>query len=211
METIVNGVKNLVSFLNPLDWIPNLVKNIAEFFVGDGENSKGVFGFLKDIISNVGSIFSWLGKFFDNLLDFVIHIVVPTDSQWQEIKDSYSNLGTSIVNHIPLWSFIKNTITDVQNEVFQPEDFLIIKMPSFNFFGVQTGEIECINVLQAYEPYRVQIRSLLALVVYACGFVYIVKEVTNYGVTQHANMVIANVNSIQAEKEEQAKKAGGKK
>lgn len=207
METIVNGIKNLVNFLNPFNWIPNLVENIGKFFNGNAEEgTKGVFGFFNDILTRFSSIIDWLANFMQFIFDCAFHLVVPTDSQWAEIKDSFSNLGTTITNHIPFWSFIQNTITDVQNEVFQPEDFLIIKMPSFKFFGVETGEIECLNVMQAYEPYRIQIRGLLALVVYACGFVYIVKVITSYGVTQHANAIIANVNAV-----EQSKKAGGKK
>lgn len=53
-------------------------------------------------------------------------------------------------------------------------------MPSFNFYGGATEETKYINVLQAYEPYRVQVRGLLLIVVYVCAFVYIIKLITDY-------------------------------
>ena len=183
METIVNGVKNLVSFLNPLDWIPNLVKNIAEFFVGDGENSKGVFGFLKDIISSVGSIFSWLGKFFDNLLDFFTHIFVPNDSQWQTIKDKYSDLGDLAISHLP---FVANfyDVLEKQNLAVSNSDMLVINMPEFNFFGVKIASRKVVDVREAYEPYRQNIRTGLTYIVFALGIVYIIKYIVGWGQTQ---------------------------
>ena len=85
-----------------------------------------------------------------------------------------------ITEHIPFWSFIQSTITDAQNTDIIPSDFLIIEMPSFSYFGGQTEKNKYINVLQAYEPYRIQVRGLLLLIVYVCAFVYIIKLITDY-------------------------------
>lgn len=38
--------------------------------------------------------------------------------------------------------------------------------------------------MEAYEPYRVQVRGLLLLLAYGMAFVYIVKKVVSYGATQ---------------------------
>lgn len=125
-------------------------------------------------------IVDFILNFFSNLLDFIIHIFIPTYSQWEDIKSSYSDLGTTITEHIPFWSFVQSTITNAQNTDIVPNDFLIIEMPSFSFFGGKTEKTKYINVLQAYEPYRIQVRGLLLLVVYVCAFVYIIKLITDY-------------------------------
>lgn len=90
----------------------------------------------------------------------------------------------TIEGHIPFYSFIKSTFTNIQNTAISPHDFLLIEMPSFSFFGGQTEEVKYFNVRDAYEPHRLRIRSWLTLVVYGLAFVYIVKSILNYGHTQ---------------------------
>lgn len=170
MEAIVN-------FFNPLNedfFVYQIINGIGEFFFGDGtEENRGLFGLIGDILS-------FLGNFFGNLLDFFVHIFVPDDGQWEEIKESYSDLGDLIKTKLPFISFWQESLEDAKSEVIASNDMLTITMPSFSFFGGETEEKQVINVKEAYEPYRIKIRSLLALVVYGCGIVYLIKTVLNY-------------------------------
>ena len=169
-NVLINLVK-LVGFLNP---------ESDDFIL------KVLWEHLLNIIEGLGKIVLFVLNFFTNLLDFVLHLVVPTDSQWQEIKSNFQDLFITIENHVPLWSFIKSTITDAQNTSIINNDALVVKIPAMVGFGLFSGsssEVQYINVLEAYEPFRVQIRGLLFLIVIASAFVYIVKHVTDY----HAN------------------------
>lgn len=174
--------------------INGIIEGFTIFFVGDGtEESKGILGFLKSIFEGIGNLVDFVLNFFTNLLDFFIHIFVPTDEQWEEIKDSYNDLMITIEGHIPFVSFIKSTFSNMQNTVINPHDFLLIEMPSFSFFGGQTEKVQYVNVRDAYEPYRIEIRSWLTLVVYGLAFVYIVKHILNYGSTHSDNASIKEV------------------
>lgn len=164
--------------------ISGIVEGLGEFFIGDGTEEKtGVLGFLKGIFTGIGSILEFFVDFFDNLLSFFIHIFVPTDEQWEIISQSYLDLGDTIKSKLPFVSTFQTSLENAQNQVFSNNDFLNIKMPSFSFYGGQTSEQQVVNVRDAYEPYRIKIRSLLALIVYGCGFVYCVKTVLNYNAT----------------------------
>ena len=164
--------------------ISGIVEGLGKFFVGDGtEENTGILGFLKGIFTGIGSILKFFVNFFDNLLSFFIHIFVPTDEQWQIISQSYLDLGDIIKSKLPFVSTFQNSLENAQNQVFSNNDFLNIKMPSFSFYGGQTSEQQVVNVRDAYEPYRIKIRSLLSLIVYGCGFVYCVKTVLNYNAT----------------------------
>lgn len=175
---------NSLNHLNPFskDFIGDkivqgITKTLVEFFKGDGsEENIGVLGFLKGILS-------FFLDFFENLLEFFIHIFVPTDEQWDNIKQSYADLGSVIKSKLPFVSTFQSSLENAQNQVFANNDFLNIKMPSFSFYGGQTSEQQVVNVRDAYEPYRLKIRSLLGLIVYGCGFVYCVKTVLNYNAT----------------------------
>lgn len=164
--------------------ISGIVEGLGKFFVGDGtEENTGVLGFLKGIFTGIGSILEFFVDFFDNLLSFFIHIFVPTDEQWEIISQSYLDLGDTIKSKLPFVSTFQTSLENAQNQVFSNNDFLNIKMPSFSFYGGQTSEQQVVNVRDAYEPYRIKIRSLLSLIVYGCGFVYCVKTVLNYNAT----------------------------
>lgn len=168
--TIFEFLANIVNYLNPTS--ENFIlKKLWEFFTE-------LLSYLNPLHENF--ILRDIVDFVVNFVDIIIHIVVPTDSQWEEIKSNYSDLGTTITEHIPFWSFVKSTITDAQNTDIIPNDFLVIKMPSFSFYGGQTEETKYFDVLEAYEPYRIQVRGLLLLIVYVCAFVYIIKLITDY-------------------------------
>lgn len=195
--------------------IGNILTNIIDIFT----KVDGIFGFLnpnsqnfifnqlwthlQNILTGLGNLVSFVLNFFSNLLDFVLHLVVPTDSQWQEIRFNFQGLFTTIENHVPFWSFIRTTITDAQNTNIVPNDFLIIKVPRVQAFGLFQGietETQYINVLQAYEPYRVQIRGLLYLIVIASAFVYIIKYVTDYKANVSGSFMSQNINDYRNDK-----------
>lgn len=159
-----------------------ILDGLKDFFVGD-EEAPGILTFLSKIFEFIKSILDFFLNFFDNLLSFFIHIFIPTDEQWQEIKESYSSLGELIKSKLPFVKEFQSSLDSAKNQVFASNDFLNIKMPSFKFFGGQTEEQQVFNVRDAYEPYRIKIRSLLALIVYGCGFVYLIKTVLNYNAT----------------------------
>lgn len=164
--------------------ISGIIDGFATFFVGDGtEENKGVFGFLQSIFNGIGNLVDFVLNFFSNFFDFFIHIFVPTEEQWEEIKQSYIDLMNLLKSKIPFVNEFSSSLEKAQNQVFASNDFLNIKMPSFSFYGGQTEEIQFINVRDSYEPYRLKIRSLLALIVYGCGFVYLLKTVLNYNAT----------------------------
>ena len=59
----------------------------------------------------------------------------------------------------------------------------------------ETSDFEFTNVLKAYEPYRMSIRTLLTFVVYAMAMVYIIKHFIKYGSTQGLETVNSSINS----------------
>lgn len=141
----------------------------------------------------------WLGNFFSNLLDFVLHIFIPTDEQWEEIASDFSSTGDSIKEHLPFVGLFSEELKKAQETVEQTNP-LIIRIPSFSYsgsggVGVTTGEKE-INLTEVYEPYRAYIRGFLLLVVVALAIVYLVKHVLNYGETQGNSNVISGQTSF---------------
>lgn len=179
METIANFTR----YLNPFDseWFGyKILAGIGDFFKELFTNIGNLFS---SVISNVGNIFSWLGNFFDNLLNFFTHIFVPNDSQWQNIKDKYSDLGDLAISHLP---FVANfyDVLEKQDLAVSNSDMLVINMPEFNFFGVKIASRKVVDVREAYEPYRQNIRTGLTYIVFALGIVYIIKYIVGWGQTQ---------------------------
>lgn len=177
------------SFFSSLgEALSNVVKGIGDFFnsLGSliGKGFENVVNFIKDTISAIGNIFSWLGSFFSELFNFFYHIFVPTDEQWNSIKQDYKDLGDTFGNHIPFFGFFSGELEKAKEIVYN-EDFLNIKFDSWNFnLGIvhfSTPEIQFTGVLKAYEPYRMTIRSALTLIVYGLVVVYIIKYVIRYG------------------------------
>ena len=181
-NNLTEGFSNLGSSIG--NFFSNLWTNISDFFSG--------------MVENIGYIWNWFTNFFDALLDFLIHIVVPTDDQWEAIKQDYTDLGNTFKNHIPFVTFFSDEVEKVKQEVFN-EDFLDIKISGWEFnlgsIHFKTNDYEFTNVLNAYEPYRMTVRTLLTLVVYAMALVYIVKYVLRYGTTQGLNSVESSINS----------------
>lgn len=143
-------------------------------------------------IEDVGGIGNFFSNFFVNLRDFFIHIVIPKDEQWEEIKQDYSTLGDTLSAKIPFVSAFTSELEKAQDSVSRT-DFLKITIPSFSYhaggIGVTTGEQQVINVSEKYEPYREYVRSGLFLIVVGLGFVYIIKYVLRFGQTHAAEKV----------------------
>jgi hypothetical protein len=184
----LESIANFTRYLNPFDseWFGyKIISGIAEFFIGDGTDENiGVLGFLKNIIEGIGKIVSFILNFFENLLQLFVNIFVPTDDQWQTIQDKYSLLGDLVTSHLPFVATFQDALEQANNNVISNSDMLVITMPSFSFFGVTTEEQKVINVQQAYEPYRQQIRTFLTYIVYSMGIVYIIKYIVGWGQTQ---------------------------
>lgn len=132
------------------------------------------------------TLFEWIKNFFSALWDFVYHVFIPTDEQWNAIKEDYSDLGNAFGNHIPFVGLFSDELENAKQIVYN-EDFLNIKFDGWNFdLGVvkfSTPEINFTGVLEAYEPYRMTVRTFLVFIVYALALVYIVKYVLKYGET----------------------------
>lgn len=156
---------------------------------------------LKGLLSSIGSIldylnpfsekfifkgiFDFIGNFFTDLGNFLYHLFLPTDEQWEEITEDYTDIVDTLQRHIPFVSLFSEELKKAQ-ETVEKTDFLVITVPSFSYqgsggIGVTTGEQKVINVGQAYEPYRAYIRGFLFLVVVGLAFVYLIKYILNYG------------------------------
>lgn len=164
LKGIINAIATLLDYLNPF----------SENFI-------------------LKTLFTWIGDFFNALFDFVYHIFIPTDEQWEAIKQDYSELGETFNNHIPFIGFFNNELENAK-QIVHNEDFLNIKFASWSFdLGVvefSTPEINFTGVLNAYEPYRIPIRSLLVFIVYCLVIVYIIKYVLKYGTTDGNSKVV---------------------
>lgn len=150
------------------------------------------------MVKNIEKIWNWFTNFFIELTDFFIHIFVPSEKQWSAIQEDFNDLNNTFTNHMPFVTFFSDEVEKVKQEVFN-EDFLNIKISGWNFnLGVihfKTQDYEFTNVLKAYEPYRMSVRTLLTLVVYAMAFVYIIKYFLKYGSTQGLNSLNSSINN----------------
>ena len=155
--------------------------NISNFFTG--------------MIQNIADTWEFCRNFFTELLNFFIHIFVPTDEQWAEIEKDYSDMGDALSIHIPFVGLFSEELKKAQDTV-SAYDFLIIEMPEINFdFGVvkvNSPSKKYLNISQAYEPYRAYVRGFLFLIVVGMAFVYIFKYVLNFGQTQAAQQLISS-------------------
>lgn len=172
------------------NWFSDLGNSIGKFFSDLWDNLSKSLG---DIFKTIKDIFSWIGNFFSSLLEFVYHIFIPTDSQWESVKEDYRDLGSTFNNHLPFVGLFSDELEKAKQVVYN-EDFLNIKFDSWSFdLGVvkySTPDIRFDKVVKAYEPYRMTVRSFLALIVYALLVVYIIKYVLRYGTTQGNSQVI---------------------
>lgn len=161
---------------------------------------KSIINYLNPLSDDfiLAKIISFVVNFFDNLLEFLIHIIIPTDSQLEAIKQDFSDLGSTFKNHLPFVGFFSDSLEEAKQIVYN-EDFLNIKFKGWSFdLGIihySTDDIEFTGVLDAYEPYRMSIRTLLTLVVYILGLVYLIKYFLKYGETEGNNGVISGQTS----------------
>lgn len=105
----------------------------------------------------------------------------------------------TIESHLPFVWFFQNEVQKAFDYV-DSTDFLNIEIPTFSFnLGAVNFTAEgqhVLNVRNAYEPYRIMVRSFLALIVYGLGGIYLVKYILNYGQTQSNSKVIEGQQSL---------------
>ena len=200
LKELIEFIGNILSYLNPFSedfFLKDFFTSLFDVLNPFSENF-----FLKQLFLWIGTIlnylnpfsedfflkdfFEWFGNFFSALWEFVYHIFIPTDEQWDEITNDYNQMGETLKNHVPFISLFSEELKKAQATV-EKTDPLIIRIPSFSYsgsggIGVDTGVRE-INLTSLYEPYRAYIRGFLLLVVVALAFVYLIKYVLNYGVT----------------------------
>ena len=195
LSEIPTVIGNILDVLNPFSdnfFLKDFFATLFDILNPFSENF-----ILKQVIDGIGSIFTWLGNFFFDLLEFVYHIFIPTDEQWDAIKEDYQDLGDTFSNHLPFVGLFSDELENAKQIVYN-EDFLNIKFDSWSFdLGVvqfSTPEINFTGVLNAYEPYRMTIRTLLTFVVVCLTLVYIIKYFLKYGETGGNTNVIDNGN-----------------
>ncbi len=125
-----------------------------------------------------------LVNFITNFFDTLLHFIVPNDEQWETIVDDFSSLGDLVISHLPFVTSFRQAFINASNLSVSNSDMLVIHMPSFSFYGGQTSSGNYINVRDAYEPYRNQIRTGLTYIVYSLGIVYLIKYIVGWGQTQ---------------------------
>lgn len=201
-SSFTQGLSDVVSGIG--EFFTNLGTNLANWFSDVGtwfsELGSDIGSWFSDLWDTTKNIFSWLGNFFQDLWDFFIHIFVPTDEQWNDIGNDYTQMGDTVKSHIPFVGLFSEELKKAQ-ETVSKTDFLVITIPSFNYtgsggIGVNTSEQKVINVGQAYEPYRSYVRGGLLLIVVGLAFVYIIRYILNYGTTQGGSNVIEGQTSF---------------
>ncbi len=131
--------------------------------------------------------------FFADLWDFFVNLFVPTDNQWEQIENNNKSIKETISHKIPFVSWFSGEL-DKFNTGVDTTDFLNLHFDGWNFdlgvIKINTPPVDFTGVRDAYEPYRVEIRSLLALIVYALGAVYLVKYFVRYGQTEALDVAV---------------------
>ena len=200
LKDVVNFLSNILNYLNPfsdkfilkgvLDFLSNILNYLNPF--SDKFILKDVINFFSTLINYINpfsdkfflkTFFDWFGSFFSTLKNFII----PTDEQWQEIQNSYKDLGDTVKRHIPFVGLFSEELKQAQATVDQ-YDFLVIEVPPINFdFGsvhVNLPFIKELRVSEYYEPYRAYVRGFLNLIVVGLAFVYLIKYILRYGDVQ---------------------------
>lgn len=165
----------------------NIWTTIGDFF-------NKILEFFASLLEKVGQILSYFNPFSENF--FLRPAFVMSEEQEAIHKNNQEEFRSAIANKIPFAQTLVdlfNTVIDAHKNVEDAEyNPLNIKFGAFHFdFGAihaETQETDLTNVLLKYEPYRVQARNLLKLIVYAIGIVYLVKHFLNYGITQGAQL-----------------------
>lgn len=185
----------------------SLATNIGNFFSGLWDN---IYNFFKDLpghIANIWSNFVELLKYINPWSDkFFLKIAFVMSEEQEQIHNSnQDNFNTAFKNKIPFVSSLVdtfNTVGERQRNVRNARSFssspLNLSIGSFSYNGgaisYNTSPTNLSFILEKYEPYRVQVRDGLKLLIYGLGIVYLVKYVLNYGITQGASLGVSSSN-----------------
>ena len=137
------------------------------------------------LLDYIQNIFKKIIEIPKSILDGFVGLFIPNEEHWTEIEEKNLSLSTLIqekFSFIDDFNDFLNRGTIDTNMAFSEDnpDILSIEIPSFSYYGGTTEDVTIFNVRDAYEPYRVKIRSLLALIVYGCAFVFLIKNILNY-------------------------------
>lgn len=164
--------------------------DIVEYHRQDEQNktSKSILDIMKDF-------FSWIFNFFGSLLDFFVHIFVPTDEQWADLDTQDLAFKGQIEGKFPFFYWFQEELEKADEYVYS-DDFLKIDFPSWKMdLGIikyQTPDISFTAVRDAYAPYRLTIRNSLFIIAVGLAIVYIIKYILNYSVTGSASLIFGN-------------------
>lgn len=192
----LNSLKNGIG-----DFFSNLGKSIGDFFTDLWNNISDFFKDLPGHIANIWNGFIELLQYINPWSDkFILKIAFVMSEEQEEIHSSnQEEFNTAFKNKIPFVSSLVdtfNTIGERQRNVRSVRSFssnpLNININGFSYNGgpisYSSSSTDLSFILEKYEPYRVQVRDGLKLIVYGLGIVYLVKFVLNYGITQGANL-----------------------
>lgn len=171
IQSIFSGLINTVA--NIYSSVSKIADNILS----------GIKNFFQSSVDAVVSIADFVGNMFEFLVNFFVHIFIPTNEQWAEITEHQKAIGDSVESHLPFISLFNDEYKKAQETVSQT-DFLVITIPEFSFsaggISTKTNEQKVINVREKYEPYRSYVRNLLFYIVVACAFVFLIKHVLKF-------------------------------
>ena len=86
-----------------------MATNVGEFFKnfwdsftqGLSDLGKTIGTFFDNLLKGISDFVKGLFNGFTTILDFFLHIFVPTEEQWDAIKEDYRDLGEVFKNKIP--------------------------------------------------------------------------------------------------------------
>jgi len=177
------GLLNLANTIG--NFFGDLGNNIGNFFSGLWNN---IFEFFKDLPTHIVNIWNnfvellqyinpWSNKFFLKIA------FVMTEEQEQEHLNRKNEFHDILMDKIPFVSVLIDTFQDVvdrQNNVKQLKTFnvqnnpLNIEIGAMSYDGgvvsYSTSSTDLSFILEKYEPYRVNVRNGLMLIVYGIRY-----------------------------------------
>lgn len=182
--------------------------SIGEFFSGLWNN---IYNFFKDLPSNISNIWNsfkellqyinpWSDKFFLKIA-FVLseeQQQIHTNNQ-EEFKQAFNNKFPFVNSLVDIFQNVQIKQANLRNKRSFDTNPLNLSIGSFSYdsgvISYNTPSTDLSFILEKYEPYRVQVRDGLKLIIYGLGVVYLVKYILNYGITEGANLGISSISS----------------
>ncbi len=197
----------------------SLKEGIGEFFTNLGSSIGGffenlwnkIFDFFKDLPGHIANIFNsfvellqyinpWSDKFFLKIA------FIPSEEQQQEhlknqeeFKRAFDSKLPFVNSLVDIFQNVKTRQANVNNIRSFENNPLNLSIGSFEYdsgvISYSTPSTDLTFILEKYEPYRVQVRNGLKLIIYGLGAVYLVKYILNYGITEGGNLGISSISA----------------